>query len=152
MAYLGDDVGLWVGGFEESYGPHGATRILNVASELEAGERVGVAAFAKLGVRDDDPDEDISRILDAAVAFCAGGPTFVHCLEGVSRSVCVVACVMAVRAQTTFDEALDLVKARRPQADPFPLYAAQCRTWLKQLSCGATIMTRDGNDCNVPTL
>lgn len=110
-----------MGSFEESFrAPDTVTHVLNVAEECEVAERVG-RTYLKLGARDDDPTEDISRILPAALDFVdealRGGEVFVHCLEGVSRSACVVIAWLCARRGTTYDDATRLVKSARPSVD-----------------------------------
>lgn len=124
--------GVWLGSFEESFcAPDGVTHILNVAEECDVAERVG-RTYLKLGARDDDPTEDISRILPAALNFIdnalRGGEVFVHCLEGVSRSACVVIAWLCACRGMTFDDATRLVHSARPLIDPFPAYAVQIRS------------------------
>lgn len=91
--------GLYVSGFEESFRcPDSVTHVLNVAAECEVSERVG-RTYLACGVPDDCPDTDIRTILPPCIDFihaahAAGGTVLVHCLEGISRSVCVVVAYM----------------------------------------------------------
>jgi dual specificity phosphatase 12 len=138
--------GVWLGSFEDSFdAPNSVTHILNVAEECDVTERVG-RTYLKLGARDDDPSEDISRILPAALDFIddalrGGGEVFVHCLEGVSRSACVVIAWMCTRRGMTYEDAIRFVRRARPLIDPFPAYAAQVRNWvdLGPGACRSTI-------------
>lgn len=59
-----------------------------------------------------------------------GGQAFVHCLEGVSRSACVVVAWLCSRRGMTYDRALSLVSEARPCVDPFPAYGDQTRAWV----------------------
>lgn len=125
--------GVWLGSFEESFrAPDAVTHVLNVAEECDVAGRVG-RTYLKLGVRDDDPAEDIGRILPAALSFVDdalrdGGEVFVHCLEGVSRSACVVIAWLCARRGMTYDDAARLVGTARPVVDPFPTYATRVRS------------------------
>jgi len=132
---------LVLGSFEESFDvagvlqKYGVTHVLNVAEECEVtgGHRVGLE-YRKYGMRDDDPTEDITDALARCHAFMRDvlaerdAVVMVHCLEGVSRSACVVAAHLSVVRGLTFDEAMDgLVKRLRLGVDPFPEYARQAR-------------------------
>jgi len=90
---------LIIGSFEESFDinileKHKVTHILNVASECEVSERVG-RVYAKYAIPDDCYLSNIKNILDDCIKFIYDahknkGIVFVHCLEGVSRSICII--------------------------------------------------------------
>ncbi len=102
------------------------------ADECVVSERVG-RVYAKHGVRDDCPDTDITAIFPKCIEFirsahAAGGSVVVHCLEGVSRSVCVAVAYMCSTGMTP-DQAFDAVRAVRA-IDVFPRYEADTRAWV----------------------
>ena len=131
--------GLLLAGFEESFdrralAAHGVTHVLNVAAECEVSQRVGLA-YQKHGLPDDDPAADIRAVLGPCMAFLraahdGGGCALVHCLEGVSRSACVVACYMVAHLGWAWPRAWARLRRLRPAVDPFPLYLAQTAAWL----------------------
>lgn len=126
---------LIVGSFEESFDvaileKNNITHILNVASELHVSERVG-RCYAKFGIQDDDPSEDIQKTLPNALkfihsAFQNDGSVFVHCLEGKSRSVCVCIAYLVIFLGMNFDESIKLVSDKR-NIDIYPRYLEQTR-------------------------
>lgn len=127
---------VYVGGAAAAGGarPPWVTHVLNVASEVAASP-VGTGFFAKHGVADDDPAEDVSRVLDEGVDFVrsAGGTVLVHCRYGKSRSACVAVAYMCAHLGHTPASALAAVRAARPEVDagnPFPAYLAQTEAWL----------------------
>ncbi len=63
-------------------------------------------------------------------AHDAGGCVFVHCLEGVSRSACVVLCYLVLHRSWSVEDARAHLAACRPCLDPFPLYLEQTRRYL----------------------
>jgi protein-tyrosine phosphatase len=130
---------LILGGFHESFDHdlltrHRVTHILNVATELNVSERVG-RVYAKHAVPDDCLDSDISLIMEPCMDFIKaahseGGHVFVHCLEGVSRSACVVLCYLVKHIGWKLDEAMAHLRDRRHCVDPFPSYMEQTRRHL----------------------
>ena len=58
-----------------------------------------------------------------------GERTYLHCRAGWQRSAAVAAGVVAVRTGVDIDEALDLVRRRKPSADPLPHQRADLRRW-----------------------
>jgi len=57
----------------------------------------------------------------ALPVLAAGGGVLCHCRAGVHRSVAVACCVLIARGSTA-EEAMRLVKERRPVADPYIWY------------------------------
>jgi protein-tyrosine phosphatase len=147
--------GLILGGFEESFDRsilerHGVTHVLNVAEECEVSQRVGLC-YGKYGVPDDDPEADITAILDGCMDFMQsstrlqGGCVFVHCLEGVSRSVCVVLCYMVLRLGWCPVKAMARLRSCRPAVDPYKPYLNQtlrkiAKTIESEYKGGATFL------------
>lgn len=116
---------------------YGVTHVLNVASECDvAGDRRLGLVYQKHGMPDDDAREDIRDTLrrchafiDAARAEDERSVVLVHCLEGISRSVCVLAsyAYLSCESFASFDEALTHIKKLRPAIDPYPPYVHQAR-------------------------
>jgi len=138
---------LVLGSFEESFDAegvlqkYGVTHVLNVAEECDVAgdERVGLE-YRKYGMRDDDDDEDIRGVLQLCHVYLeekrnSGGDTvvMVHCLEGVSRSACVVAWHLSMTEDRDFDDVMDSLRRLRPVVDPFPEYVRQAREFLATL-------------------
>lgn len=129
---------LWVGSLDDAFDTSiitNITHILNVASELELLPRIN-HQYAKIAVNDDDKDTDICSIFDECIAWITrahtedNGTVLVHCLEGKSRSVCVCLAYMCVRLGMSFNDALALVKSKRPIIDIFPLYQRQLEDYV----------------------
>ena len=72
------------------------------------------AHIALLDGRGNNP-RDLIEAVDTLDRFVKErGRVFVHCLGGWSRSPCVVACYLWQRQGMVLEEALDLLKTRRP--------------------------------------
>jgi protein-tyrosine phosphatase len=121
---------LLLGGVDESFdravlSRNRVTHVLNVASELDnIKTRVGLV-YAMCGVPDDCPVSDMRSILSPSMDFLdaalreTGACVLVHCLEGVSRSVCVVlAYLVTTQVFADPDAALYHLQRCRPQVDP----------------------------------
>lgn len=131
--------GLVLGSFQESFdrsilAKHNATHILNVAEECNVSHRIGLE-YIKIGMPDDCLSFDMSGVLGNCINYIyhahqTGGCVFVHCLEGVSRSACVVLCYMVVYKGWCMDDAYAHMLACRPVIDPFPEYLAQTCKYL----------------------
>jgi len=126
--------GILLGGLVESFdrsllAKHAVTHILNVAGECNIKTRVDLA-YAKHGVPDDCDKTDIRVILDACMEFITkarknGGCVLVHCLEGISRSVCVVLCYLVKYEKWEPEAAFQHLVTIRCTADPYPRYLTQ---------------------------
>lgn len=130
---------LWVGSLDDAYDASiisNVTHILNVASELELLPRIN-HKYIKIAVNDDDMDTDICSIFNKCIAWITqahnkdNGTVLVHCLEGKSRSVCVCLAYMCVIEGMSFQDALTLIKTKRPIIDIFPLYQRQLEDYLE---------------------
>lgn len=132
---------LYIASVEETYKDSclksSVTHILNVAGEIMINYRVD-HIYKKLGINDDDKDDDIRAILPECIewmntAISQGGSVCVHCLEGKSRSVCVCIAFLCCKRGWSFDDAYELVRARRPWINVYPLYLEQLKSYLSQL-------------------
>lgn len=129
---------LIVASFEESFdedllASHKVTHVLNVASECEVcNEGRQNLIYAKHAIGDDDADASMIDILSACMSFLDGANvTIVHCLEGKSRSVCVVLAYMCLRLGWQWDDALAHVRGVRPCISPFPKYLRETRAFVE---------------------
>lgn len=134
---------LVLASFEESYDDEALRRIthvLNVAEECDVPGRVG-RTYAKYGVPDDCDATDITAIFEPCLRFIAdaharGCGVLVHCLEGISRSACVVLAYMCSRGWT-YDDAYARIRSVRPHVDVFPRYEADTKRWAERAAASA---------------
>lgn len=120
--------------FEESFNrellvKNKITHILNVARECEISDRINLI-YKKISIADDCPDTDISTIFTSCNNFIKevhlnGGNIIIHCLEGISRSVCVTLCYMVQILNWDFKEAYLHIYRIRPIIDIYPKYLDQ---------------------------
>ena len=61
------------------------------------------------------------------------GKIYVHCVQGVSRSATICLCYLIYKEKLTFNEALSLIKDRRPVANPNMTFIAQLICFYKRL-------------------
>lgn len=129
---------LFVGSLDDAYHsdvPDKVTHILNVAEELHLLDRLN-HVYKKIGVEDDDENEDITRIIMQCVEWIedsvdCGGKVLVHCLEGKSRSVCVCIAYLCLSLGYTFQDAYNLVELKRPCIDVYPMYLQQLEEYIQ---------------------
>jgi protein-tyrosine phosphatase len=98
----------------------GITHILNCTPDAHAGlKKFNVR---QLNIMDgyETPAESIRfALMTIASAIHNHGRILVHCHAGISRSVSIV-CAHFMYAGFSWDEAMDFVRSRRPQAFPHP--------------------------------
>jgi predicted protein tyrosine phosphatase len=120
----------------------GVDRILNLVEDAEyrPGERdIVIAALAASGIEEQRLDmidfgSLASESLEAAVSqviewLDEGHRVYLHCRAGWQRSAAIAAGVVAIREQRGIEEALDVVQARKPSADPLPHQREDLLTW-----------------------
>jgi protein-tyrosine phosphatase len=126
----------------------GVDRVLNLVEEGEyrPGEREAVEqAFAELGIEERRlPFPDYgglpAGLIDRAVVTIAdwldeGHRVYVHCRAGWQRSPAIATALLAARSDLDIDEALEVVRAQKPSADPLPHQRDDLwRWWEKSLS------------------
>lgn len=126
-----------LGSFEESFDinileKHKVTHILNVASECEVYEIVG-RVYAKYVIPDNCYLSNIKNILDDCIKFIYDshknkGVVFVHCLEKVGRSICIIIAYIVFK-KWDYNEAykyiLSLIKN-----DVYPKYLEETYKYL----------------------
>jgi protein-tyrosine phosphatase len=91
--------------------------------------------YSKFAIEDDCIESDITTIFEQCIQYIKSahennGVVFVHCLEGVSRSVCVVLCYMVKVLKYSFKDSCEIIRNARPQIDPFPIYVQQNLKYL----------------------
>lgn len=127
---------ITVGSVEESFNLQSNIKsVLNVASEIDIEYRIN-HIYKKIATNDDDPNCDITSILPDCISFIKENkPTFIHCLEGVSRSVCVCIAYLVIEEKYTFNDALELLKNKRniDAFHVFPLYLEQLEKYLNNI-------------------
>jgi len=134
---------LFVGSLEESYDTsfldeHQIDSIVNVDDEINISERVGRNYKKFAGIVDDDHNSDISTILPDAIRYIerehADNRTIlVHCLEGKSRSVCVVISYLVCVKKCPWTTALEIVYLARPQHDIYDLFLEQTKVFCEKI-------------------
>lgn len=135
MSQLTD--GLFVGSLDDAFDSRilsQVTHILNVAAEIDIRHRL-YHTYHRVHINDDDKSDDVRLVLDECVDYIQhaiddGGKVLVHCLEGVSRSVCVCIAYLCYSGFCKdFQEAYQYICQKR-QVDVFPLYLTQTEEWV----------------------
>ena len=110
---------LALGDMKDSYDvPPEIDLVLNAATEVPTGHD---KPCLRLPIW--DGQEIPFELLDRARRFLeasdeAGYKVLVHCVAGISRSPSIVAMHIALKRNIKFCDALDLVRAKRPQVEP----------------------------------
>lgn len=117
-------------------------RVLNLAEneEYESGARAAVVqALSAAGIDETQlsmtdfgrlPADAFERAVETVNGWLDEGKrTYIHCRAGWQRSAAVAAGVLAVRNGIDIDQALELVQARKPTADPLPHQREDLRRW-----------------------
>ena len=137
----------------------GIERILNLTEDGEYpdGDRAAViAALAEAGIEERRveltdfgglPSEAIERAVEAVMSSLDDGKrTYVHCRAGWQRSAAVAAGVVALREGIDVDEALALVRERKPSSDPLPHQRQDLRRWWEERTAAAGPTPQRGAD------
>ena len=122
----------------------GVTHIVNVAQDIVVDRVSQGYSYLHLGVCDDDPQNDITTILDPCVRWIhqgceSGGKVLVHCWSGVSRSAIVIMAYLVSQKSKSAVDAYHMVVARRRTVDPWPGYLQQFQAWAKLRNSTAAI-------------
>ena len=123
----------------------GVDRILNLVqdSEYRDGDRAVVeAALERAGIEEQRLDltdygglpsteieEAVRRVLEW---LSAGHRVYLHCRAGWQRSAAIAAGVVAIREGLGIEEALSVVQARKPSADPLPHQREDLLWWWQE--------------------
>jgi atypical dual specificity phosphatase len=111
-------------------------------AEYEAGDRDAlVRALGAAGIDEHRlpvpdygnlPRALIARAVDDVVdELAAGRRVYLHCRAGWQRSAAIAAGVVAVRDDTTLEEALGAIRRRKPTAEPLDHQWADLLTWWR---------------------
>jgi protein-tyrosine phosphatase len=139
MTQLTDN--LFVGSLDDAFDDRilsKVTHILNVAAEIDIRHRLH-HNYYRVRINDDDENDDVRFVLDECVeyiheAISQGGKVLVHCLEGVSRSVCVcIAYLCYSGVSKDFQDAYEYICKIR-EVDVYPLYQSQTEDWINRRS------------------
>ncbi|KAJ1732997.1 tyrosine protein phosphatase yvh1 [Coemansia sp. Benny D160-2] len=106
----------------------GVTHILSVASHYVPSHPSDFVY--KIVSIDDLPEENLIQYFPECNAFIAGaieagGRVLVHCMAGQSRSAAVAAAYLMQKNALTAEQALDMLRERRPQINPNEGFVAQ---------------------------
>jgi atypical dual specificity phosphatase len=123
----------------------GVERVLNLVEddEYRPEEREAVErAFAEAGIQEQRlPFPDFGGLplepLDRAVSILSGWlgedrRIYVHCRAGWQRAPAIAAALVALRDEVDIDEALDIVRVRKPSADPLPHQREDLWRWWQE--------------------
>ena len=86
----------------------------------------------------DKPDADIAKHFNRAIEFMEdavknGKGVLVHCVYGVSRSSTLICAYLIAKKRLTVQQAIALVKEKRPQAEPNKGFLIQLQVLWEQL-------------------
>uniref|UniRef100_A0A0D9V1A3 Uncharacterized protein n=1 Tax=Leersia perrieri TaxID=77586 RepID=A0A0D9V1A3_9ORYZ len=86
----------------------------------------------------DSPDIDLAKHFDECFSFIdesisTGGNVLVHCFAGRSRSVTIVVAYLMKKHQMSLENALSLVRSKRPQVAPNEGFMSQLENFEKSL-------------------
>ncbi len=135
----------------------GITHILNVASEITYDRTADGYKYRHSGVSDDDPENDITLILDDNIewvheALSQGGRVMVHCWSGVSRSAVTVMAYLVRYHNESVVNAYHKVLAKRPIVDPWPRYLEQYQRWASTTAAKDIEITKPNEITHVKRL
>lgn len=140
-------------------------RVLNLVEdeEYEPGDRPKVEeALNAAGIEEHRLSlTDFGRLpapqLELAVAevnewLDQGHRVYVHCRAGWQRSAAIAAGVVALREGVEIEDALALVRQRKPSADPLPEQREDLRRWWAERDHGPQDGSGDNQVATTPTL
>jgi protein-tyrosine phosphatase len=141
----------------------GIERVLNLVEDGEypEGDRDAVqAALTEAGIEEHRigmtdygnlPSDALERAVGEVLASLDEGKrTYLHCRAGWQRSAAVAAGAVAIREQIDVDEALALVKARKPSADPLPHQREDLRRWWHERGARTAAGFDEGGSSSPP--
>jgi protein-tyrosine phosphatase len=137
----------------------GIERILNLTEDGEypPGDREAVlTALGEAGIEEQRvelidfgglPAEALEEAVAAVVSSLEEGRrTYLHCRAGWQRAAAVAAGVVALREGIDVDEALALVRERKPSSDPLPHQREDLRRWWEERTAAAGPTPQRGAD------
>ena len=126
--------------------------------DLQFGNQAGVSnyfeknknfTYRRIAVYD-NATSDLIQYAPSVVSFISNalhyGSVLVHCQRGVSRSTTCVMFYLMNKRGMSFDNALKLVKRRRPCAGPIPAFLEQLRQYEEE--CKGLDLIKDGGNEN----
>uniref|UniRef100_A0A915Q4Z4 Uncharacterized protein n=1 Tax=Setaria digitata TaxID=48799 RepID=A0A915Q4Z4_9BILA len=133
---------------------YGMTEISYVVSIHELNGRVGGASKDLTVLRihiADMPEANISEYFSKAVSFIhrarlSKKSVLVHCIAGVSRSVCVVAAYLIVACDMNYAAALAYIVSKRPCANPNFGFRMQLSEYAEKKAASEGIIMRSEFD------
>jgi predicted protein tyrosine phosphatase len=122
---------IWIGNAEDAMDAsqmekNGITAVLNVMRTMtdmpdyKEMDGVDYTYVQLLDGPGNTKEQFISAVLSLRKYLFDGHKVLVHCRAGISRSVSVVACYLWGTGVYTLEDAIDLIKEKRPIADPNP--------------------------------
>lgn len=137
----------------------GIERVLNLTEDAEypEGDReAAVAALADAGIEERRvrlvdfgglPSEALEQAVAAVMSSLDEGKrTYLHCRAGWQRAAAVASGVVALREGVDVDEALALVRERKPSADPLPHQREDLRRWWDERAAVTRATPQRGAD------
>jgi hypothetical protein len=125
--------GLYMGG-KVAAPPPGTRAVLNLC---EREDPYRAESYVWEAIPDTAPGPDLDWLRRQAEWVAArrqaGQTTFVHCLNGVSRSALVVTAYLMWKNHWGRDEALRFVRTKRPEARPNPAFLERLGEWERVL-------------------
>ena len=125
--------GLWIGGAVDSPPPK-TDSVLNLC---EVADRFSVASTRWEPINDAAPAPSLDwlerQVRFVAAERAADRVVFVHCRNGVSRSGLVVAAYLMLRKKWTRDQALKVLREKRPEVRPNPAFMDLLEEWQGKL-------------------
>jgi atypical dual specificity phosphatase len=109
---------------------------LQLAGIVEA--RVGLTDFGRL------PGGKLDHAVGEVIEWLKGGQrVYLHCRAGRQRSAAVAAGVVALTEGVDIEEALELVRDRKPSADPLPEQREDLLRWWAERQSGPSPVGAD---------
>lgn len=138
-----DDENIWLGNLEsacdrKAMETYGISRVVTAVYDINPifPDDPGLM-YLKVPVID-KPDADIAKHFNRAIEFMEdavknGKGILVHCVYGVSRSSTLICAYLIAKKRFTVQQAISLVKEKRPQAEPNKGFLLQLQILWDQL-------------------
>ncbi|BAD69005.1 putative DsPTP1 protein [Oryza sativa Japonica Group] len=119
-----------------------ALKSLNITHILIVARSLNPAFAAEFNYKKievlDSPDIDLAKHFDECFSFIdesisSGGNVLVHCFAGRSRSVTIIVAYLMKKHQMSLENALSLVRSKRPQVAPNEGFMSQLENFEKSM-------------------
>ncbi len=123
----------------------GVRQVLNLVEDAEyaPGQRDQITAlFDQAGIEETRmklidyghlPAQELEQAVEVVLGWLRGGQRcYVHCRAGWQRSAAVAAGAIAISEGIDIEAALDLVRRRKPSANPLPHQRADLLSWWQE--------------------